>query len=323
MAEMTMVQGINQTLIDEMSRDENIVLLGEDIGVKGGVFNVTKGLQERFGAERVMDSPLNESGILGAAVGLALGGLRPVPEIQFQDFLFPGFDQLVSEMAKYRYRSGGQFDMPVVVRTPTAGGIAGGHYHSQSGEAYFAHTPGLFVVMPATPADAVGLLRTALRGNDPVMFLEPKTLYYAKEDIPNDHIVPFGKARIAREGGDVTLISWGAMVRVCEQAAEEAAGRGLHAEVIDLRSILPFDLETILESVKKTGRAVVVHEAPRTCGFGAEIVAQICERALEYLEAPVLRVTGFDTPFPYALEHTYLPNPTRVRMAIDKVIAYE
>lgn len=323
MAEMTVVQSINRALAGEMERDPAVVLLGEDIGVKGGVFNVTKGLHARFGKERVMNTPLSESGILGAAAGLALGGLRPVAEIQFQDFIFPAFDQLVSEIAKYRYRSGGQLSTPMVIRTPVGGGVGGGHYHSQSGEAYFAHTAGLVTVMPSSAYDAAGLLRTAIRGKDPVVFLEPKILYYEKAEIPDDDFeLPIGKAKRVREGEDVSIITYGAMVRVCRKAAELAEKKGISAEILDLRSLLPFDLDAILASVKKTGRAVVVHEAPRTCGFGAEIVAQMAERALDYLKAPIPRVSGFDTPFPYKLEHYYMPGPDRVLSALEKTVRY-
>jgi len=324
MALMNVVQGLNRTLREEMDRDSRVVLLGEDVGVKGGVFNVSKGLHERFGADRVMNTPLSESGILGAAVGLAVGGLRPIAEIQFQDFIFPAFDQLVSEIAKYRYRSGGQYSVPVVIRTPTGGGVGGGHYHSQSGETYFAHTAGLVTVMPSTPADAVGLLRSAIRGPDPVVFLEPKVLYYEKGDVPEgEHTVPIGKARLVREGSDLSVVTYGAMVRVCEEAAREAAKEGDSFEILDLRSLLPFDIESVLASVRKTGRLLIVHEAPKTCGFGAEIVAQIAERAIDYLEAPVLRVAGFDTPFPFKLEHYYLPGVDRILRSAGKILRYQ
>jgi 2-oxoisovalerate dehydrogenase E1 component beta subunit len=257
---------------------------------------------------------------------MALYGLRPVPEIQFLDFIYPGFDQIVSELAKMRYRSGGEYTAPVVIRSPSGGGIRGGHYHSQSSEAYFAHTPGLTVAMPATPQDAKGLLRSAIRGEDPVLFFEPKRLYRsAKGEVAEglDWTVPFGKARIAREGTDLTLITWGAQVPTCEAAARQVQeSDGWSCEVIDLRTVLPWDAECVLDSVRKTGRAIIVHEAPRTGGFGAEIAATIAEEALESLEAPITRVCGYDTPFPYTLEHIYLPEPPRVVRAIGKVMRF-
>ncbi|MCI0340963.1 MAG: alpha-ketoacid dehydrogenase subunit beta [Planctomycetales bacterium] len=324
MATMTLIEAINTTLHEEMARDDRVVVLGEDVGKNGGVFRATVGLYDKFGADRVMDTPLAESGIIGAAIGMALYGLRPVPEIQFLDFIYPGFDQIVSEMAKFRYRSGGQYPCPVVIRTPSGGGIRGGHYHSQSSEAYFCHTPGLVVAMPSTPADARGMLRSAIRGEDPVLFLEPKRLYRsAKGEVPDgDWTVPFGKARLVREGTDLSLIAWGAMVPICEEAATAAGEKGWSLEVLDLRSLLPFDAEAIVASVRKTGRAVVVHEAPRTAGFGAEVVAILAERALDALEAPVLRVAGLDTPFPYTLEHVYLPDARRVLRAVEKTMAW-
>jgi 2-oxoisovalerate dehydrogenase E1 component beta subunit len=255
---------------------------------------------------------------------MALYGLRPVPEIQFQDFIFPAFDQIVSEAAKMRFRSGGEYTVPMVIRTPYGGGIKGGNYHSQSGEAYFCHTPGLKVVVPATPADAKGLLLSSIRDDDPVIFLEPKKIYRAvKEEVPDgDYTVPLGKARAARAGSQVTLIAWGAMVPVCLEAAEKCAAQNISAEVLDLRSLVPLDLEAILASLAKTGRVVVVYEAPKTCGFGAEIAALIAERAIDYLEAPILRVAGFDTPFPYTLENVYMPDAVRVMRAIKKVMEF-
>ncbi len=324
MANLTLVQAINLALIQEMEEDDRVLILGEDVGRNGGVFRVTEGLHQRFGADRVVDTPLAESGIIGTAIGMALYGLKPVPEIQFLDFIYPGFDQIVSELAKMRYRSGGEYTSPVVIRSPSGGGIRGGHYHSQSSEAYFCHTPGLTVCCPATPADAKGLLRSAIRGEDPVIFMEPKRLYRsAKGEVTDDleWTVPIGKARIARAGTDLTLITWGAQVPTCEQAAAEVKEQhGWDCEVVDLRTLLPWDAETVLESVKKTGRAIIVHEAPRTGGFGAEVAATIAEEAIEYLEAPVTRVTGYDTPFPYTLEHVYLPEPPRVVRAIGKVM---
>jgi 2-oxoisovalerate dehydrogenase E1 component beta subunit len=324
MATMTLVQAIRDALREEMERDPRIVLLGEDIGRNGGVFRATEGLWDRFGAERVVDTPLAESGIVGMAIGMALAGLRPVAEIQFADFVYPAFDQIVSELAKFRYRSAGQFTAPVVIRAPSGGGIKGGHYHSQSPEAYFIHTAGLKVVMPSTPADAKGLLASAMRDPDPVIFLEPKALYRtAKGEVPDvDTAVPLGKARIARRGSDVTIVTYGATVRVAEEAAEQAESAGAAVEVIDLRTLWPLDIEAVIGSVEKTGRAVVLHEAPRTCGFGAELAALIQEKAFLHLKAPVARVTGFDTPFPYALEKLYLPDVHRTRNAIAAALSF-
>jgi 2-oxoisovalerate dehydrogenase E1 component beta subunit len=319
MATMTLVQAIRDALAFEMGRDPRVVLLGEDIGRNGGVFRATEGLWERFGPERVIDTPLAEAGIVGMAIGMALSGLRPVAEIQFADFIYPAFDQIVSELAKFRYRSAGQFTAPVVVRTPSGGGIKGGHYHSQSPEAYFVHTAGLTVVMPSTPADGKGLLLAAMRSPDPVIFLEPKALYRtAKGEVPEgDFTVPLGKARNVRAGGeDVSLITYGAMVHVAEEAATLAAEEGIGVEVIDLRTLWPMDIDTVIQSVEMTGRAVVLHEAPRTCGFGAEIAALIQEKAFLHLKAPIARVTGFDTPFPYSLEKLYVPDARRVLQAV-------
>lgn len=324
MTTLNIVQAVNRTLRDEMKRNDKIVLLGEDIGINGGVFRATEGLIQEFGPNRVIDTPLAESGIIGVSIGMALYGLKPVPEIQFLDFIYPGFDQIQSELAKFRYRSGGQFTAPVVIRTPYGGGIRGSHYHSQSTEAFFIHTPGLKVVIPATPYDTKGLLTTALRDHDPVMFLEPKKIYRTvRGDVPDeDYTVPIGKANIARDGEDVTVFAYGAMLHVAMEAAELASAKGINVEVVDLRTLLPFDIDTILSSVKKTGRVVIVHEACKTCGFGAEIAAQIAERALLQLEAPIVRVAGFDVPFPYILEDEYMPNANRVLNAIQKVHSF-
>ncbi|OFX18250.1 2-oxoisovalerate dehydrogenase [archaeon RBG_16_50_20] len=321
MTVLNIVQAVNHTLRDEMKRNDKIVLLGEDVGVNGGVFRATEGLFQEFGPNRVIDTPLAESGIIGVSIGMALYGLKPVPEIQFLDFIYPGFDQIQSELAKFRYRSGGQFTVPVVIRTPYGGGIRGSHYHSQSTEAFFVHTPGLKVVIPATPYDTKGLLTAALRDPDPVMFLEPKKIYRTvRGDVPDDdYMVPIGKANVARDGEDVTVFAYGAMLHVAMEAVELAAAKGINVEVVDLRTLLPFDIDTILSSVKKTGRVVIVHEACKTCGFGAEIAAQIAERALLQLKAPIVRVAGFDVPFPYVLEDEYMPNANRVLNAIEKV----
>ncbi len=324
MPTLTLVQAVNDALKVEMRRNPDVVVLGEDVGAFGGVFRATQGLYEEFGKERVIDTPLAEGGIIGTAIGMALYGLRPVPEIQFMDFIYPAFDQIVSEAAKMRYRSGGQYTVPMTIRTPYGGGIRGGHYHSQSSEAYFTHTAGLKVVVPSTPGDAKGLLTSSIRDPDPVLFLEPKKLYRAfREDVPEgEHTVPLGKALVRREGKDVSLFAWGYMSHVCLDAAAKAAEKGVEAEVVDLRTLVPLDVDAILASVKKTGRAVVVYEAPRTGGYGGEISALLAERAIEYLRGPIVRVAGFDTPFPYALEDVYMPNADRVLAGIDKVMAF-
>jgi pyruvate dehydrogenase E1 component beta subunit len=321
---MNIIEAVRSALQLQMRADERVVVLGEDVGKFGGVFRATSGLYDEFGADRVIDTPLAEAGIIGTAIGMALYGLRPVPEIQFGDFIFPAFDQIVNELAKFRYRSGGQYSCPVVIRTPVGGGIRGGHYHSQSPEALFIHTPGLKVVTPSNPYDAKGLLLASLRQNDPVLFMEPKRIYRASRgEVPEgDYTIELGQANVVSEGSQVTLLAWSGMVSIADDAANKAAEAGLSVEVIDLRTLMPFDLDTILASVKKTGRCVIVHEAPRTCGFGAELVASIQERAMEYLEAPILRVTGLDTPFPYSLEHEYMPNAERVLGAIRQTLEW-
>ena len=323
MPAMTMVQAINNALREEMERDDRVIVLGEDVGRNGGVFRCTEGLIDAF-PDRVFDTPLAEAGILGTAIGMALYGLHPVPEIQFLDFIYPGFDQIVSEAAKMRYRSGGQYTVPMTIRAPFGGGIRGGHYHSQSSEAYFCHTPGLKVVVPSTPKEAKGLLTSSIRDPDPVMFLEPKKLYRAfREEVPEGEVLaPLGKASVRRSGKDVSLFAWGYMAQVALDAATKAAQKGVEAEVVDLRTLVPLDIEAVLTSVRKTGRAVVVYEAPRTGGYGAEISALLAEKAIEYLRAPIVRVAGFDTPFPYALEDVYMPNADRVLAAVDKVMAF-
>ena len=324
MPQMTMVQAITDALRTSLRDDPRVVVLGEDVGRNGGVFRVTEGLQAEFGAERVIDTPLAENGIVGGAIGMALYGLKPVAEIQFVDFIYPAFDQIVSELAKFRWRSAGQYSCPVVVRAPYGGGIRGGLYHSQSPEAYFCHTTGLQVVIPSTPSDAKGLLLSAIQGQDPVIFLEPKRLYrHAKEEVAEGAtLMPIGQARIARPGEHLTILAYGAMVPVSLEAATAAAEKGWQVEVVDLRTLLPLDTATVLASVRRTGRAVIVHEAPRTCGYGAELSALLAEQALTSLQAPVLRVTGYDTPFPYTLEHTYLPDAKRVLAAIEHVMSY-
>src|SRR5512142_3025726 len=318
---MNIIEAVRNALQLQMRQDQRVVVLGEDVGKFGGVFGATSGLWDEFGPDRVIDTPLAESGIIGTAIGMALYGLRPVPEIQFGDFIYPAFDQIVNELAKFRYRSGGQYPCPVVIRTPVGGGIRGGHYLSQSPEALFIHTPGLKVVAPSNPFDAKGLLLAALRQNDPVLFMEPKRIYRASRgEVPEgEYEVELGKAKIVREGTQCTVIAYSAMVPIAEEAAAKA---DVSIEVIDLRTLLPFDIDTILASVKKTGRCVIVHEAPRTCGFGAELIASIQERAIEHLEAPILRVTGLDTPFPYTLEHEYMPNADRLLGTIRQVLEW-
>jgi len=324
MAQMNIIQAVNDALRLEMRRDKRVVVLGEDVGKFGGVFRATSGLFEEFGPDRVMDTPLAEAGIIGTAIGMALYGLRPVPEIQFADFIFPAFDQIVNELAKFRYRSGGQYSAPVVIRTPYGGGIRGGHYHSQSPEALFIHTPGLKVVTPSNPVDAKGLLLSCLRQNDPVLFMEPKRVYRASRgDVPEgDYTVPLGQAKVLREGRHATLVAWGSMTHTAAEAAAQAAAQGIEVDQIDMRTLMPFDLDTLVASVEKTGRAVIVQEAPRTCGFAAELSASIAERALAHLEAPIERVCGFDTPFPYALEHEYLPNAERIVAALRRTLEW-
>ncbi len=319
---MNIIEAVRDALRTQMRLDPRVIVLGEDIGKFGGVFRATSGLYEEFGGDRVIDTPLAEAGIIGTAIGMALYGLRPVPEIQFGDFIFPAFDQIVNELAKFRYRSGGNYHCPVVIRTPVGGGIRGGHYHSQSPEALFIHTPGIKVVAPSNPYDAKGLLLASMRQNDPVLFMEPKRIYRAsKGEVPEgDFTIELGQAKVTREGDQVTVLAWSGMVSIADEAAAKL--ESVSVEVIDLRTLMPFDIETILTSVRKTGRCVIVHEAPRTCGFGAELIASIQERAMEYLEAPIIRVTGADTPFPYSLEHEYLPTADRVIRAIRQTLEW-
>jgi pyruvate dehydrogenase E1 component beta subunit len=322
MATLNLVQAINLALIQEMERDDRVLILGEDVGVNGGVFRVTEGLQKRFGEKRVVDTPLAESGIIGTSIGLAMAGLRPIPEIQFEGFLGPAYDQICSHAARMRTRTRGAFTVPLTIRVPVGGGIHAPELHSDSPEAIYAHQPGIKVVMPSSPYDAKGLLISAIRDPDPVIFFEPKRVYRAfREEVPEDeYTVPIGKARVVCEGGDLTVISWGASVIQCMQAVEKSS-RSI--ELIDLRTIYPLDLDTIEASVKKTGRCVVVHEAPLTAGMGAEIAAQVMERCFLHLEAPVQRVTGFDTIMPYyKLELEYMPDATRISQAIEDAAAY-
>ena len=324
MPTVTMAAALNEALRFAMNEDQHVVILGEDVGRLGGVFRITDKLQQEFGEERVLDTPLAESGIVGAAIGMAMYGLRPVCEMQFDGFTYPAFEQIVSHLAKYGSRSRGRMRLPVVIRIPYGGGIGAVEHHSESLEAYFTHTAGLKVVTPSTPSDAFSLLVRSIQDPDPVIFLEPKRRYWIREDVelkPNG--LPIGKARILREGGDVTLISYGPSIRTCQEACEEASADGVEIELIDLRSLVPLDLDTIMESVKKTGRAVVVHEAQVTSGFGGEIAARIMEDDFLSLQAPVVRVGGFDIPYPPAkLEDVHLPDVDRVLDAVDKVLNY-
>jgi len=320
MAKLNMVQAINLALKEEMEQDDRVVVLGEDIGKDGGVFRITEGLMERFGPERVMDTPLAESGIVGAAIGMAVYGLRPVAEIQFMGFIYPAIDQIFSHAARIRSRSRGRFTCPMVVRTPYGAGIKAPELHSESTEALFCHMPGIKVVVPSMPYNAKGLLISAIRDPDPVIFLESTRLYrLIKEEVPEGvYTVPLGKARIAREGKDMTVIAWGSMLHRTLQSVE-----GFDAEVIDLMTLSPFDEEAVYESVKKTGRVVIVQEAPKTCGFGAELSASIAEDVMLHLRAPVIRVSGYDAVMPLPkLEDYYVPTLERIREALNEVMKY-
>ena len=321
---INLIQGVTEALAEELARDERVVLFGEDVGARGGVFMATAGLQERFGKHRVFDTPLSEASIVGAAVGMAVRGLRPVAEIQFADYMGPGFDQIISQAAKMRYRSGGQFTAPLVIRTPSGGGVKGGHHHSQSPEAYYAHTPGLKVVMPSTPYDAKGLLKAAIQGEDPVIFFEPKRLYRAaRGEVPgHDFTVKIGEAAVRREGRDLSLIGYGGVMPDLEKAADALAAEGVGVEVIDLRSLVPWDRDKVLASVEKTGRAVLVSEAPRTANFMGEVAYVIQEQAFDSLLAPVVQVAGFDTPYPYVQDKVYLPGPNRIAAACVRALNY-
>ncbi len=322
MSSVTLAKAINTSLRDALSRDPKILIFGEDVGTLGGVFRITDGLQKEFGEDRVFDTPLAESAIIGISVGLALKGFRPVPEIQFDGFIYPAFEQIVSHVAKYRNRSG--VSLPITIRVPFGGNIGAVEHHSESPEAYFAHTAGLKVVTPATPGDAYGLLQTAINDDDPVVFFEPKSRYYLKEeiDLPSP-AVPIGKARVAREGSQVSVIAYGPTVQTAMQAAQTAEQEGISLEVIDLRSLSPLDSETVIDSVRKTHRAVVVHEAPVFGGFGAEIAARISHDAFDVLEAPVARVAGLNIPYPPSrFEKLYLPNADRILQAVDAALAY-
>lgn len=335
MPAMNMIQALNSAMDIMLGKDQSVVIFGEDTGYFGGVFRATDGLQQKYGLDRVFDAPISESGIIAMALGMGANGLRPVAEIQFADYIFPGFDQIISELSRLRYRSAGQFFAPVTVRTPCGGGIRGGQTHSMSPEAFFTHIPGLKVVMPSNPHDAKGMLISAIEDDDPVIFFEPKRLYNGPFDgdpekaastwtkhpggeVPEGHYtVPLGRASIVREGRDVTVLGYGTMVHVAEGAAEAT---GIDAEVIDLRTLVPLDLDTIARSVRKTGRCVILHEAPRTSGFGAELSAQVQEECFWHLEAPIERVTGWDTPYPHAHEWAYFPTRARVGAALKRVM---
>jgi pyruvate dehydrogenase E1 component beta subunit len=322
---LTVVQAVRDGLYTEMQRDESVMALGQDIGENGGVFRATQGLQAEFGEERVVDTPLAESGIIGTAVGLAINDMKPVPEVQFSGFIYPGFDQIVSHMARYRTRSRSRFSLPMVLRAPYGGGIRAPEHHSESKEAFYAHEAGLKVVVPSTPYDTKGLLTAAIRDPDPVVFLEPKLIYRAfREEVPEEsYEVPLGEAATRREGEDVSVFTYGAMTRPTLEAAESLAEDGIDVEVVDLRTVSPLDIDSIVESFEKTGRAVVVHEAPKSGGLAGEITALIQEEALLYQEAPVKRVTGFDVPVPlYAMEDYYLPNAARVEDGIREVVEF-
>lgn len=324
MSLFNLVESIRHTLELEMRRDEKVILLGEDVGKNGGVFRVTEGLWQKFGDQRVIDTPLDEVGIISVSLGLAVGGMKPIPEVQFDGFSIVMLDQLYNHVSRMRKRSQGRYNVPLVLRVPHGGGIKAYEHHSESLETYFCHMPGLKVVSPSTPYNAKGLLISAIRDPDPVIFLEPKRVYRAiKEEVPEEeYTLPIGKAEIVQEGNDITLISWGAPLRTCRQAAEQL-GDKYSIEIIDLLTLSPLDKKTIIDSVKKTGRCVVIHEAPKTCGFGAELAATIQEETLLYMKAPVARVAGYDIPVPMAkLENYYLPDTQRIIEAVEKTIQF-
>jgi pyruvate/2-oxoglutarate/acetoin dehydrogenase E1 component len=323
MSVLTMARALNEALDLALDKDPQVMLLGEDIGRTGGVFRITDGLRERHGDERVVDTPVAESGIVGVAFGLAVGGMRPVAELQFMGFSYPAFDQVISHVSRIRNRSRHRFTAPMVIRMPYGGGIGAAEHHSESAEAIYAHTPGLKVVIPSTPYDAKGLLLSAIADPDPVVFCEPIRLYRSiKEEVPEGwYEVPIGEARIEREGTDITLVAWGAMMREARAAASALEEDGISVEVLDLRSLAPFDADTVVRSVDKTGRLVVVHEAPRTAGFGAEVAATVAERCLYSLQAPIQRVTGWDSVFPLKRsESQYLPSPERIVRAARRTL---
>ena len=325
MASITLAQGLNEGLRFAMKEDPKVLCLGEDVGTLGGVFRITDKLQEEFGEWRVIDTPLAEAGIIGTSIGMAIYGMKPVAEMQFDGFTYPAFEQIVSHAAKYRFRSGGRVNLPMVIRIPYGGGIGAVEHHSESLEAYFTHTAGLKVVTPATPSDAFSMIVQAIRDPDPVIFLEPKRRYWIRDEVelPVTDGLPFRKARVVTEGSEVTIITWGPSLRTCEEAVAEASSDGVSVELIDVRSLVPLDIETILASVQKTGRAVVVQEAQITGGYAGEIAARIMEDGFDSLQAPVLRVGGYDMPYPPAkLEDIFLPDVDRVLDAVDKVLNY-
>lgn len=325
MVEMTMIQAIRQALEIEMKRDECIVLLGEDIGRNGGVFRVTDGLIDQFGEHRVIDTPLAESSIIGTAVGMSLNGLRPIPEIQFFGFVYETMDQIASQAARMRFKSAGRYNVPIVIRSPYGGGVRTPELHSDSLEALFSHTPGIKVVMPSTPYDAKGLLIAAIRDEDPVIFLEPMKLYRTiKEEVPEEaYEVPIGKAKVVKEGYHATIVSFGPVMPLLKKIVDEYEQEGIHLELIDLRTVAPIDIDTILKSVEKTERLMIVHEAVKTNGIGAEIAALVSEKGVFSLSAPILRVTGYDTPYPVGtIEDDWLPNPKRIKAAIHELLSY-
>ncbi|HZR91486.1 MAG TPA: alpha-ketoacid dehydrogenase subunit beta [Gaiellaceae bacterium] len=324
MAELTLVEAINDCLHHELARDPNVIVLGEDVGRAGGVFRATAGLRETFGADRCVDTPLAEAGILGAAVGLCMAGWRPVCEMQYDAFSYPCLDQLINHVGRYRWRTRGGMEFPITVRMPYGGGVRAPELHDDSPEAYYVHTPGVKVAIPSTPADAKGLLAAAIRDPDPVVVFEPKLHYRTmRGEVPEgEHVVPLGRARVVREGADVTVVAYGAMVPLAERAAAALASEA-SVEVLDLRTLKPLDEEALLASAAKTGRVVVVQEAPRTCGYAAEVAAVLAESAILDLRGPVLRVTGFDVPYPYwQLEDAYLPSEARVADAVHRLLAF-
>lgn len=325
MAQMHMVSAINSALDNEMERNKDVVILGEDVGIDGGVFRVTDGLLKKYGADRVIDTPLAELSIVGLSIGMAAAGLKPVVEIQFSGFTYAAFEQLVSHAARIRYRSSGYLTCPMVLRSPCGGGVHALELHSESNEAIYSHMPGLKIVIPSGPYDAKGLLISAIRSKDPVLFFEPMKLYRAfKEEVPETpYEIPLGKANVGKEGKDVTIISWGTMYHVSLLAAKKVEENGINCEVIDLRTVNPIDIDTIINSVKKTGRAVIVHEGPRNAGLGAEISARITEKAMLSLHAPPMRVTGYDIPYPlYKTEKFYLPDIEKVIIGINKAVNF-
>lgn len=321
---INLITAVTEALDEELTRDNRVVVFGEDVGPRGGVFMATAGLTAKHGEHRVFNTPLSEAAIVGAAVGMAVRGMRPVAEIQFADYMGPGFDQILSQAAKIRYRSGGHESAPLVIRTPSGGGVRGGHHHSQSPESYYCHMAGVQVVMPSTPYDAKGLLKAAIRGADPVIFFEPKRLYRAaKGEVPvSDYTVPIGKAARRREGTDLSIIGYGGVMPDALEAAEALAKEGVQAEVIDLRSLMPWDKEAVLESVAKTGRAVLVSEAPRTANFMGEVAYSIQEALFDSLLSPVIQVAGFDTPYPYIQDKIYLPDGNRIAAACVRALNY-